>query len=279
MNNTGIIVIGGAFNPVHTQHISLLTLTKHELETKYNFNIIGGYLAVAPDGYVKNKMLQCSPPQKAISIVHRLSMAKLAMQSVKWIKNSPFLDKIMSSHYGGAPDLGRRAVSLIEAELKERISVFIVVGADRAISKAGKYRWRNHPSEFITVCVGRDVDDNNDEDENNNNNNDESSSSGSKDDSKVEDHLSLKEKFLLDVQENKVPHPNKWIIIEECVESVSSTQIRKMLDGYYDAEDKPQEVKESEQNFITTKLVEDNLLHKEVTDYIQNHKAELYLRM
>eukprot|EP01112_Ceratiomyxa_fruticulosa_P019827 TRINITY_DN6582_c1_g1_i1.p1 TRINITY_DN6582_c1_g1~~TRINITY_DN6582_c1_g1_i1.p1 ORF type:complete len:280 (+),score=54.94 TRINITY_DN6582_c1_g1_i1:209-1048(+) len=279
MSNKGIIVIGGAFNPVHTQHLSILSLTKHELETKYHYNIIGAYLAVAPDGYVKNKMLKASPPQRAMSIFHRLSMARLAMQSVEWIKNSPFLEKIMDRHYGGAPDLGRRAVSLIEADLKERISVFIVVGADRAISKEGKYRWRNHPSEFITVCVGREDEDNNDDDEGEINNNSSEGESSASTQSKTEDHTSLTEKFLLDVKEHKVPHPNKWVIIEECVDPVSSTQVRKMLEEYHVAEDKPKEIREKEQEAIAHKLESDNLLHKEVMDYIQHHKLALYQKL
>jgi nicotinic acid mononucleotide adenylyltransferase len=51
-----IIILGGAFNPVHTQHIALLCLAKEELEKSGTWNILGGYLAVATDGYVRHKL-------------------------------------------------------------------------------------------------------------------------------------------------------------------------------------------------------------------------------
>ncbi len=70
-----IMCVGGAFNPVHTQHVQMLNLAKSHLESNQkNLNIIAGFLAPAPDGYVKRKLRT----DRAMKAEHRLLMCKLA---------------------------------------------------------------------------------------------------------------------------------------------------------------------------------------------------------
>ena len=48
-----IVVLGGAFCPVHCGHIEALMAAKRHAE-KHGFEVVGAYLAVAPDGYTWN---------------------------------------------------------------------------------------------------------------------------------------------------------------------------------------------------------------------------------
>jgi nicotinic acid mononucleotide adenylyltransferase len=70
-----ILVLGGAFNPIHTRHLALMNLVKAVVETEHNYNIISGLLAVALDGYVRAKL-----KAQAMKAEHRLAMCNLAMR-------------------------------------------------------------------------------------------------------------------------------------------------------------------------------------------------------
>lgn len=54
-----VIAMGGAFNPVHTQHVAVMVEAKRFLENYGGggqYKVIEGCLAPAHDGYVKRKM-------------------------------------------------------------------------------------------------------------------------------------------------------------------------------------------------------------------------------
>ena len=101
-----IIILGGAFNPVHTQHIDLLCLAKQELETSGQWNIIGGYLAVAPDNYVLHKLH--SRNEYTIQLKHRLRLINEVMKDIPWLRNSPFQEEMLKRHDSSAFALGQR---------------------------------------------------------------------------------------------------------------------------------------------------------------------------
>src|SRR5438445_472249 len=90
------LVLGGAFNPVHTQHIALMSLVKEVVETEHNYTISAGYLAVAPDGYVRAKL-----EDQAMKAEHRLAMCNLAMRGQDWLLPC-------DRAYGSAPECGLR---------------------------------------------------------------------------------------------------------------------------------------------------------------------------
>jgi len=49
-----IVVLGGAFNPIHAGHIVALTVARDHLEQN-GIRVLAGYLAPASDGYVHSK--------------------------------------------------------------------------------------------------------------------------------------------------------------------------------------------------------------------------------
>ncbi|MCA9070000.1 MAG: hypothetical protein KDA84_13805, partial [Planctomycetaceae bacterium] len=51
-----LLTLGGAFNPVHTQHVAIMKLIREIVESTTEFQIVAGYLAPATDGYVKTKL-------------------------------------------------------------------------------------------------------------------------------------------------------------------------------------------------------------------------------
>lgn len=51
-----IVVLNGCFCPVHSGHVQALVEAKQKIEAGGNFKVVGGYFAVAPDGYVRKKI-------------------------------------------------------------------------------------------------------------------------------------------------------------------------------------------------------------------------------
>src|SRR5262249_53907692 len=78
--SAAVLALGGAFNPVHTQHIALMSLVKQVVEAEHDYTISAGYLAVAPDGYVRAKL-----KDQAMKAEHRLAMCNLAMHGHDWL--------------------------------------------------------------------------------------------------------------------------------------------------------------------------------------------------
>ncbi|CAF1464134.1 unnamed protein product [Adineta steineri] len=134
-----ILIIGGAFNPVHTQHIALLCLAKDKLEATSEWNILGGYLAVATDGYVSHKLH--SRNERTIKLNHRLALVYEAMKDVPWLLNSPFQEEMLKQHDGSAMALGQRLKRLLK---NDNIQILILIGGDRMVKKR---------------CVGRVMED------------------------------------------------------------------------------------------------------------------------
>eukprot|EP01125_Pyxidicula_operculata_P004406 TRINITY_DN1675_c0_g1_i1.p1 TRINITY_DN1675_c0_g1~~TRINITY_DN1675_c0_g1_i1.p1 ORF type:complete len:231 (-),score=35.79 TRINITY_DN1675_c0_g1_i1:4-696(-) len=134
-----ILAIGGAFNPVHTQHVKVLEIAKETVEKRRpDIQIIGGYFAVSTNGYVKSKL-----KDKAMKGVHRLEMCRLAMEGFDWMIPT-------TECFGSAPVCAKK-------HSKPNTLHIIVVGADRAITQGGKKaKWRANPKKgTMFVCVGR----------------------------------------------------------------------------------------------------------------------------
>eukprot|EP00035_Acanthoeca_spectabilis_P027222 m.465785 g.465785 ORF g.465785 m.465785 type:complete len:265 (+) comp24574_c0_seq1:132-926(+) len=68
-----IVVMGGAFNPVHTGHLEALIAAKEALEADPNVTVVSGHFAVAPDGYVRRKCDDAIPAEHRIAMCNALS--------------------------------------------------------------------------------------------------------------------------------------------------------------------------------------------------------------
>ena len=128
-NKQYLIAVGGSFNPLHVSHIEMLVSAKKHLEKKGG-TVVGGFLAVAKDGYLKNKL----PEGAALSGKHRLEMCKLAIVEAKlhsWLCVCVKEEKT----YGSASEVLTAAKRQIE-EYKD-CETFVIVGGDRAKRRKG----------------------------------------------------------------------------------------------------------------------------------------------
>ncbi|CAF2588866.1 unnamed protein product [Rotaria sp. Silwood2] len=237
-----VVILGGAFNPVHTQHIALLCLAKQELEVNGQWNIIGGYLAVATDGYVCHKLH--SRNERTIKLKHRLALAHEAIKDIPWLINSPFQEEMLKKHDGSAFSLGQRLKSLLK---NDNIQILILVGGDRMIKK-GVPIWRksSNKTPIIRVGIERTM--------NNNDNN-------------------LFELWQKDLNENLIPNPEEFILLNTPIRSVSSSLVRVYLNQWFNAKEDSQKQFEIENDLINI----NSFLHSSVINYIKKYQDDLYI--
>ena len=137
-----ILCLGGAFNPVHTRHVQAMVEAKTWLEENTQFRVTAGFLAVAPDGYVKKK---CEKTQQmCIKGEHRIKLCEIACQGYDWL--NPYKKPI-----GSAEDCGK----CVKRELKlSNTEIAVIYGADRVMNKSGNAKWHKKCSKVI-ICIGR----------------------------------------------------------------------------------------------------------------------------
>ncbi|XP_052222753.1 uncharacterized protein LOC127838795 [Dreissena polymorpha] len=136
-----IVCLGGAFNPVHTRHVAVLKAAIGWLHKNTHYRVVAARLAVAPDGYVKQK---CKKTKAlCIKAQHRLRLCQLTCDGH---------DLIQSYHstVGSALECGQK---VRREENWGNVKTAVVVGADRAVSRGGG-KW-TRKSKCVTVCVGR----------------------------------------------------------------------------------------------------------------------------
>jgi hypothetical protein len=115
-----------------------MRLVKEVVEREHPYRIDAGYLAVAPDGYVRAKL-----KAQAMKAVHRLAMCNLALRGQDWLRPC-------DRTYGSAPECGRRRRPSGDSR------VLVVLGADRAMGRPEQAKWRRPAKEgMVTVCIGR----------------------------------------------------------------------------------------------------------------------------
>ena len=236
-----VIILGGAFNPVHTQHLALLCLAKEELEKSGAWRIVGGYLAVATDGYVRHKL--AARNERTMKIEHRLALVKEAMKDIPWLRESPFQDEMLKRHDGSAFELSQRLMRLIK---DDRIQILILVGGDRMVKKGVPIWRRSLPNRVpvIRVGVGRMMD----------------------------EDVNLFQLWRDDLQKNLIPHPNEYLLLNIPLRSVSSSLVRTYLHRWFQSSSEAERT-ELEKDLVSTH----SFLHAHVLDYIKLHRNDLYI--
>uniref|UniRef100_A0A096M0Y7 Nicotinamide-nucleotide adenylyltransferase n=1 Tax=Poecilia formosa TaxID=48698 RepID=A0A096M0Y7_POEFO len=71
-----VLLACGSFNPITNQHMRLFELARDHMHSTGRFEVVGGIVSPVSDGYGKQGLV----PAK-----HRISMAKLALQSSNWV--------------------------------------------------------------------------------------------------------------------------------------------------------------------------------------------------
>jgi nicotinic acid mononucleotide adenylyltransferase len=134
-----ILVLGGAFNPVHPGHVALMELARSVVEADHGYRVLAGHLAVSPDGYVRQKL-----KGQAMKAGHRLAMCNLAAQGHDWIVPAV-------KPFGSAPECG------LHLRPRDDVRILVVMGADRALADSPeRAKWRRASKHrIVTVCVAR----------------------------------------------------------------------------------------------------------------------------
>lgn len=236
-----ILVLGGAFNPVHTQHIALLCSAKEELEKTGAWNILGGYLAVATDGYVLHKLTPRN--ERTMKLQHRLALVRQAMKDIPWLINSPYQEEMLQQHDGSALALGQRLKRLVG---KNDIQILILIGGDRMVKK-GVPIWRRSnsnqtSSNVLRVGVGRMTDEN----------------------------IDLLQLWQQDLIENRIHHPQEFRLLNISLRPVSSSLVRSHLTQWFNH---PEKQTELENDLVHTHA----MLDANVMNYIKTHTNDLYI--
>ena len=232
-----ILVIGGAFNPIHTQHVALLCLAKEELEATGQWKILGGYCAVAPDNYVRHKLQSRGEP--TIQLQHRLALVGLAMAEIPWLRDSPYQSEMLKQHDGSASALGQRLRRLMK---NDTIESLIVMGADRMVKK-GVPIWRRATTKHVGI--------------------------GRKTDEKIDLHALWEE----DLKNNRIVQPNDIILLEKSARPVSSSLIRINLHQWMMAKGNSMERESIEEDLV----MKNCYLSHQVMEYIKVHENDLYI--
>ena len=231
-----IIGLGGAFNPVHTQHVEVMFMARDWINRNTGYQVIAGVLAVAPDGYVKEKTRKV--PQRAMKAEHRIELCTIACTEYSdWLRPYP-------RPCGSALESCKKTrEDLVKKAENGDIHLAVVVGADRAINRAFKAKWSSSkPYDHLTICIGR------------------------KGETKE-----VKKLWEKDLKENKVPHPENFILVPKEASDVSSTQVRSVLSNVHEAKTEDEKLK------LLQKLADKKMLTSDMTKYILRNELELYL--
>jgi len=134
-----VVILEGAFNPVHTRHVQALRVAVDWLEEHTTFRVVDARLAPASQGYVNSKCRKHRA--KCIKENHRLKLCELA-----------YVDESVENPF---PKVIRWTQKFNRCNMPNNTRVGIVLGADRAIAMRGDAKW-NTKDNRVTICVGRE---------------------------------------------------------------------------------------------------------------------------
>ena len=73
------LLLSGSFNPIHTQHVQALLLTRKYLE-RIGWNVVGGFLAPSSDVHVQEKL-----GPESLLLTERIALCRLAVEGLDWV--------------------------------------------------------------------------------------------------------------------------------------------------------------------------------------------------
>lgn len=116
MTNSVVLILGGAFSPIHNGHISAINTAKTHLESQ-SITVLDSYLAIAPYNTIRHKYASTGGD---ILTSHRAKMCEIAAKD--------FCIKIISREYPSFSSLCRDVISRYPSGTK----IVEVRGSDRA---------------------------------------------------------------------------------------------------------------------------------------------------
>ena len=140
-----VLLMSGAFNPIHKQHIGTLEIAKKEIEAKDStIKVVAGYLSPSSDFYVQKKL-----KDEAINADHRIKMIKLALEKSDWIdvgeweiKASIDRNKNLKTY-----ELAQHLLNYLNSnqeilKYSNNLKVMFVVGSDSCLESKDKSRFQ-----------------------------------------------------------------------------------------------------------------------------------------
>lgn len=138
--NPVVLVAGGSFNPVHTEHIAMMETAKTYLLSS-GVNVVVGFLNISTDDY----LLQAKKlGGEAMKFHHRKEMCRIAVGNTDWLCVCGLPEK-------SPRKAGKNIKKHIQQTLGKKVQVMTVWGADTALRM--KLFSRGQPTD--AVIVGR----------------------------------------------------------------------------------------------------------------------------
>ena len=78
-NKLAFLLLSGSFNPIHTQHVRALELTRHHLET-LKYAVVAAFLAPSSDTQVHEKL-----GAECFLLAERIGLCRLAVAELDWV--------------------------------------------------------------------------------------------------------------------------------------------------------------------------------------------------
>lgn len=126
-SNLAILVITGAFCPIHNMHIQMLEIAKDFMENSLKINVCAGFLSPSHQFYVAPKLARQGI--EAWNSKDRFEMAKLACSSSSWISASSW--EINQSDYVNPLKVAQNIHKFFKEKYnKTNFSTFLVCGSD-----------------------------------------------------------------------------------------------------------------------------------------------------
>ena len=141
LSRPAVVVMGGAFNPLHAGHVRCVEEAARTAEETLGYSVVAKGIALAPDGYVKQKMARSGGLH--LPAVERIAVAATFLEAVGSDIVRP------TRCYGSAFEYGKHFVAEVPA--CHGATILIVQGGDRG---AGRWRRPQKPG-TATLCLCR----------------------------------------------------------------------------------------------------------------------------
>ena len=143
------LLLSGSFNPIHTQHVRALLVTRKYLE-RIGWAVVGGFLAPSSDTQVQEKL-----GAEGLLLAQRIELCRLAVEGLDWV--SVCVKGEFSSNWacrGVRREIEHQCVDILQGR---RLTGVEVMGSDTVVRIFGKILMGNSSQGGVSTQQGRTV--------------------------------------------------------------------------------------------------------------------------